>query len=570
MIAILAVLAAGSLPAQDVEKVINDTRNSLQDPVTVNGSLGLSSVFYKAYGIAPRRDPFYWVLNANLNFTLFDKISVPVTAVITQQDKNFTNGLDKFSQPFNQFGLSPRYRWLTVHAGYRSLEFSEYSLSGTIWLGGGVEVNPARSGWRGAAFYGRFLKAVPKGGVQGIMVSLPSYERWGGGAKLGFVEQNTAVEMGFVRIQDHAGSIPYDTALQVSPSQNQVMFASLRQRLFSWLAIAGGLTASVFTRNLYEEPVSNISLPYASALLQIRPSTRLNKAINSSLEFSPGSCQFALRYKRIDPDYLSLGSIFLTNDVEEISANTALQLFSGKMSLSGGAGLQRNNLDQKQLLTARRVVGNVNVSYNVNDQLNLAFDYNTFSANMIAQRELFTDSIKFVQLTRNLGLTAQYALGKTIRHQFSPSLSYQEMLGEGQQPGFMKNAVFTYVLIAGQSGWTFNVCGLYNELYNEAIGTNVNLGPQTAIQRSFLRGRMRFSVNAAYQDSYLGGDLAARNYIGGASLNFIPAPSHNCRADFNLLHREAVNGSVAAFTEHRLNLAYTYTFKTSARDLRKK
>jgi len=73
--------------AQDVEQTLKDSKNILRnDPATLSGSIGANSVLYQSYGIAPRRDPFYWVLNANLNLTLFNKVSVPFTAVITQQE----------------------------------------------------------------------------------------------------------------------------------------------------------------------------------------------------------------------------------------------------------------------------------------------------------------------------------------------------------------------------------------------------------------------------------------------------------------------------------------------------
>lgn len=97
--------------AQDLEQSVKDAKTVLkQEPASLNGSIGANTVFYKANGIVPRRDLFYWVFTANLNLTLFNKISLPFTAVVTQQDKNYSSGLDKFSQPFNQFGISPRYR----------------------------------------------------------------------------------------------------------------------------------------------------------------------------------------------------------------------------------------------------------------------------------------------------------------------------------------------------------------------------------------------------------------------------------------------------------------------------
>ena len=59
-----------------------------------------------------------------------------------------------FYQPFNQFGISPTYKWLKVHLGYRNLTFSEFTLSGYTFLGAGVEATPGK--FRFGAVYGKF------------------------------------------------------------------------------------------------------------------------------------------------------------------------------------------------------------------------------------------------------------------------------------------------------------------------------------------------------------------------------------------------------------------------------
>jgi hypothetical protein len=65
-------------------------------------------------------------------------------------------------QPFNRFSLSPSYRWVTTHIGYGNMSFSPYTLSGHEFFGGGIELAPD-NGFRFAALYGRFRKAVEPG-----------------------------------------------------------------------------------------------------------------------------------------------------------------------------------------------------------------------------------------------------------------------------------------------------------------------------------------------------------------------------------------------------------------------
>ncbi|MEQ8338575.1 MAG: hypothetical protein RIA62_14560 [Cyclobacteriaceae bacterium] len=44
-----------------------------------------------------------------------------------------------FQQPFNQYGMSPTYKNVTAHIGFRSMNFSRYSLAGHLFLVPGLK-----------------------------------------------------------------------------------------------------------------------------------------------------------------------------------------------------------------------------------------------------------------------------------------------------------------------------------------------------------------------------------------------------------------------------------------------
>ena len=69
---LLFIFSVQILPslAQELDKL------KKEDLFKVSGGFGASAVFYDADGIPLRRDPFYWQLKANLNFTL-GEISAP-------------------------------------------------------------------------------------------------------------------------------------------------------------------------------------------------------------------------------------------------------------------------------------------------------------------------------------------------------------------------------------------------------------------------------------------------------------------------------------------------------------
>src|SRR5882762_8583109 len=111
----------GNVCAQQVEQMLHAR------PVALSGNISLTSIFYKADGIPNRYLPFNYVIAGSPVLSLYG-MQIPVSFVIGRQQSSF-------SQPFNQFGLSPSYKWVTIHAGYRSLVFSPYTLAGHTFLG---------------------------------------------------------------------------------------------------------------------------------------------------------------------------------------------------------------------------------------------------------------------------------------------------------------------------------------------------------------------------------------------------------------------------------------------------
>ena len=99
--------------SQDIGKITK------KDLLKVSGSAGAVGTFYNVNGIAPRRDPFFWQFNASVNVSSVG-VAIPISIRLSQQERSFT-------QSFNQYGLSPKYKAFTLHLGYRTMKLSEFS-----------------------------------------------------------------------------------------------------------------------------------------------------------------------------------------------------------------------------------------------------------------------------------------------------------------------------------------------------------------------------------------------------------------------------------------------------------
>jgi hypothetical protein len=102
-----------SVLSQDLDKI------KKEDLVQVSGSLGSMGTYYNG---PSERSPFFWQLQANLNIST-PLLSIPLSFVLSQQQQAFGYPI----QPFNQYGLSPKYKAVKLHLGYRTMRFSEFS-----------------------------------------------------------------------------------------------------------------------------------------------------------------------------------------------------------------------------------------------------------------------------------------------------------------------------------------------------------------------------------------------------------------------------------------------------------
>lgn len=119
---ILAMFMYCLASGQDVESIGSNLRNFKKTNIGVGGGLNLNSTFYSSNSINPRRDPFAWSVMANVNLSL-GGINAPFSFI-------FSDGNQRFSLPSYAFtGISPTYKWATLHAGDRSMYFDRYTLS---------------------------------------------------------------------------------------------------------------------------------------------------------------------------------------------------------------------------------------------------------------------------------------------------------------------------------------------------------------------------------------------------------------------------------------------------------
>ncbi|MEM9928310.1 MAG: hypothetical protein AAF840_00700 [Bacteroidota bacterium] len=324
----------------------------------LTGGLAVGGFFYSADGIPNRRPPAGYSLNANLTARV-GQFSIPLSATLNDQGAALSN-------PFNRFGISPTYKWATLHLGHRNLSFSPFVLNGATFFGAGADLRPGKL--RLSAMYGRFQRARIRRFDEGLAADF-EYQREGYSVRLGVGDYRNFIDLIYLQASDDLNSLPIDTSYLGTnlPKDNTVLGISTRKEFFGgklFFTANGGL--SLLTRNQRAPELGEERQELVDRLaFLIRPniSTSANYAGDAGLTLRLKSFGLGLNYRRVMPDYQSLGVNYLLDDTETLTIAPRLSLAKGKLNLNGSLGLQRNNLAEQRKASTLRQIGSANLDY---------------------------------------------------------------------------------------------------------------------------------------------------------------------------------------------------------------
>lgn len=386
--------------SQNLEKI------GKEDMVTVSGGINFTSLIYWSDGMTARRDPFTQYASGNLMVNFLD-VSMPITY-------SYSNQKGTFTQPFNQFSISPTYKWVKTFMGYHAMNYSSYTLAGHVFAGGGIELTP--KSWKLGAMYGRLMRATPFDEIAQSDANL-AYKRMGMGLTVGYEKKGYEINAIFFRASDDVNSIPYVPLNTLkTPMENVVASLSGKIKISEKLSADGEYALSGLTRNILSEESNNVQNYYAF-LMKSKTSTSYYSAYKSSLNYNVKKFSLRVQFEHVDPEYKTLGGYFFNNDLENYTIAPSLQLMQGKLNLNFNGGFQKNNLDDQSAGTTKRMIGSFNVSFAPNQKWNMNGQYSnfsTFTKNRIQPDPFFQnpmDTLNFYQVSRNASATVMHLFG---------------------------------------------------------------------------------------------------------------------------------------------------------------
>lgn len=490
---IFALLASTVSNAQDLSALAG------QKPVTFHGSIGGGMNFYSSNEKYQTRDPFSWNLYGNFTPSFYG-FALPFSFVVTQYTKSYT-------QPFTQFGISPSYKWVKLHIGYRSISFSPLVFDGQSFLGAGIELSPGI--FYLAAFYGRLNKGVSEDTSFGHTLQ-PQYSRMGYGAKIGVGSGNENFSLSFFHAKDDTGSISrvHDSLTTLLPQENTVLGSSWNFSFFRLLSFSGNAAVSLLNRDLsYQniDSLGNVKVPaIVKSVAPLNYSSVISFSGQAQLFMMLQNFNASIGYRRIQPDFKSLGVPYMLNDIEMINGNIGASLIKGKVSINAAYNSQHNDLSRMLISKLVTRTGNISLNTFVSQHLNL--NMNVTGVQVYQQDGLLKlgDSVRMNQLMMTGVFSPSFNFADALhQHTISASIAYTSLddrnpATKGQTSGnnFCTSLNYGLFFVKAYRGVNFN---LMYSVYGQQADKYTSLGLNVSGNAQFLKDHnLNLQASAGY------------------------------------------------------------------------
>lgn len=521
-------------------------------PIRFDGGINLSSSIFNGSGNRVQRNPFGWGISANATVTLYGW-SLPFSLAYSKNNRTF-------SHPFVRYGVSPKYKSLKLHLGYRNLNFSNYAYTGIPIYGAGFEYKPKR-------FYVGFMMGRINQKInfdtldENYKRVAPRFARFGYGIKVGIQNAKSSFYLTYFNAADRVDSLQsFNPKFRVRPATNSVFAASARIGIKRFYLGAEG-AISIYTRDrnfisadTLAKALGEKQLPtwVRSIDSRINSTSQLLAAYEAFIGFNSKHIDLRLKYKRVNPDFKTMGTFYFQADNQQITIDPTLKI-SEKLTIDGNFGVQSDNLLKKSAQTSKNTIYAVNISYVPSESFQTNINFSNYGTDVNSTQDHLTDSISIRSISKSIGLSASYSLEKSDDKTQNFSLNLQQQTN---------NEVFEFNAFEGSVFKSINGNINYSNNNNDTkflygFGINYNLNRNSSpIDRNELIDLLAYGVSATLGKSWMKDNkLSLSNTL---TINQMGEPS----GDKNLSFSNRLNGRVQITKKQNFNMGLGFNTGT--------
>lgn len=497
---------------------------------SVSGTMGVS---YEGYGLS--RNPSGWTgylprrpwNQVRFNFTptikLGAHLNIPFNFNFSAIPTNFAgpySGIIKqnfgqyITNPMNNFGINPTYKWAELQLGTQYLKYSDLSTGDIGIFGAGFDLHPK-------TYRIKFFTGVSQQGIDyfsGPPTVTGAYRRNNWMLQLGKEREGKyAVFFNFAKGKDAPNSST-PPPLTIKPQEGIVM--SLVTNLFftqGWY-VKGEGAKSVFTKDLNTalSPIAKSFKPFIEA----HTSTVTDYAGQLSFGKKSGNLDIGLTLKYLGAGFQTTGYPYMQPDRFDYTINTRFNAMKNKMNVVASLGQRMNNVSNTAL-KAKQFIGNLNWFTQFNDQWSLNVNYNNFGF----QSASGTNPFGIRNVSNDLGVNPTFTWGNTkVNHLLSLSYNYskydeRDVISGVTTSNNTHTALLTYVptFFMKDLSPDFNILYFYNNVPDAKINlTTISsaLSIPAAKKKLQLRGQLQYTLGRL--NSY----SSNNNFIASCNINW--------------------------------------------------
>ena len=520
---------------------------------------------YRSYGIAQRREPLSYLLTGSAAVSIYG-LNIPFSVSYSDADRSF-------SQPFNQFGMSPTYKWITLHAGYRNIDYSPYTLGGHTMLGAGFDLTPGK--FRIGLMHGRLNRATAIDSTTQSLVPV-SFSRIGTAAKLGFGTERSFVEFSYLHAKDDSTSINRNMLGAddlLTPASNHVVGYNFKLTFLKNFTLESKGGASLYTRDVNSvldlKDFDHKLLQKIRNITGFNGTTEIYPALDASLNYKAKYFGLKTEYKRVEPEYKTMGSYFFNSDLESWTFGPSFSMLKSKVRFNGSVGVSRDNLLGQKRTTNKRFIGSANASVEFNKALAIDMNFSNFSNDQTPNILRFPDSLRIVQTTYNLTATPRYMIVRpdlvqvfSISGSMNELNDYNQVITSNQTVNRSidtKQYLFSYVVSLPKKGTSLYLNLTRTDLKSELIN-NTYQGVTVGGNSNLLKNKLQVGVNSSFihSDGQQGTSIIVNS---SGNITYKVTKQQMLKTVlFLTANRPPAGASQKAYTEVRNELSYLVNF----------
>lgn len=405
--AIVMACAMGivSVFAQNISQIAES------DPLIITGSIGTNNTYYHSSVGNGYMSPLSNSVFANLNINVYG-FSIPFSLYFSNDNLNF-------NYPQFSFNLTPSYKNFTAHIGQSTIPFSNYILN-MSFNGVGLEYKGRK--FRASAFYGVLRRAI-NDNPEDLNPRKPQYKRYGWGFSTGYGNGANSIDIYFLRAYDSEGSLNEVWREQVQSQENLLVGIKGCVSFKNRVSLSANLATSAFTADKNSPKVTAGEATRFDKVFEAKYTSQVRFAGDASLSFNLPWLNASVSYKMIQPDYVSLGTYYTSNNYHSLGVNLSTTLFK-QIMLSGSFSGQSDNLSKQKQYTTKGYVYNAMAAWNKGN-VSLSAMYNGYLQAQSDGTLQVNDTTEVHRILHSMSLMTNYSLSRTnLDHTFSISGNY--------------------------------------------------------------------------------------------------------------------------------------------------